>query len=88
MLFYIVATCGPGTKKACKDCTCGFAEELSGGPPKPKEATSACGSVSRISYVGIRVLARILKMPVQTEIPKFQFLLTKGAFVFLLHLYL
>ena len=34
-------------RKACKDCTCGLAEELDAGKPvKPKPITSSCGSVS------------------------------------------
>ena len=41
--------CGTtGKRKACKDCSCGLAEELDAGkPPKTKSVTSSCGSVSR-----------------------------------------
>ncbi|XP_053402651.1 anamorsin homolog [Mercenaria mercenaria] len=43
------ADCGTGAdkkKKACKNCTCGLAEELDAeaAKSKPKTATSACGS--------------------------------------------
>jgi len=41
------AECGPGSgnKKACKNCTCGLAEELDQGvEPKKKTPESACGS--------------------------------------------
>jgi len=38
--------CGTtGKRKACKDCSCGLAEELdAGGPVKKKDFTSSCGS--------------------------------------------
>ena len=53
-----VAACGPGSgkKKACKNCTCGLADELeqpsSGIKLKSKTVTSACGSVSRCCTIG------------------------------------
>jgi len=42
--------CGPGRRKACKDCTCGLKEELEAGggaaeAPK-KDFKSACGNCS------------------------------------------
>lgn len=37
--------CGTtGKRKACKNCSCGLAEELNGGPVATKDAKSACGS--------------------------------------------
>lgn len=41
--------CGTtGKRKACKDCSCGLAEELAteGEPKNPEPKTSSCGSVS------------------------------------------
>lgn len=37
-----------GKRKACKDCSCGLAEELAGqgGKVTKKDPTSSCGSVS------------------------------------------
>lgn len=50
MLCFSFKVCGTtGKRKACKDCSCGLAEELEAGQPvKPttKSATSSCGSVS------------------------------------------
>ena len=45
-IFFVV--CGTtGKRKACKDCSCGLAEELSEGKePQKKSFTSSCGSVS------------------------------------------
>ncbi|XP_067939660.1 anamorsin homolog isoform X2 [Watersipora subatra] len=42
----LLAACGPGSgKKACKNCTCGLAEEQSTGVKlKSKPVTSSCGS--------------------------------------------
>lgn len=53
-LLITLADCGTGPdkkKKACKNCTCGLAEELDAeaAKSKPKTATSACGSVSYLS---------------------------------------
>lgn len=47
----IPADCGVGAnkkRKACKNCTCGLAEELDAEASKaqPKSVTSSCGSVS------------------------------------------
>ena len=45
----LLGDCGTGKdgkKKACKNCTCGLADELEG--KKTKTATSACGNVSFI----------------------------------------
>ena len=47
--FIYCVVCGTtGKRKACKDCSCGLAEELEAGQtekPAVKSATSSCGSV-------------------------------------------
>ena len=53
-VYLFFAVCGTtGKRKACKDCSCGLAEELDSGNPNitKKSFTSSCGSVSvDISY--------------------------------------
>ena len=46
----MISVCGTtGKRKACKDCTCGLAEELNEGKEvTKKDPKSACGSVSSI----------------------------------------
>ena len=45
--FFFVVCGTTGKRKACKDCSCGLAEELSEGKePQKKSFTSSCGSVS------------------------------------------
>lgn len=51
----IPADCGVGAnkkRKACKNCTCGLAEELDAETSKvqPKSVTSSCGSVSILCW--------------------------------------
>ena len=51
LFIFMSADCGVAgekKKKACKNCTCGLAEELDteASQTKPKTVTSSCGSVS------------------------------------------
>ena len=50
MICNMILVCGTtGKRKACKDCTCGLAEELEQGKEvTKKDPKSACGSVSSI----------------------------------------
>lgn len=40
-----------GKRKACKDCTCGLAEELSGKTVQKDTVKSSCGNVSNITFL-------------------------------------
>ena len=57
IIFYLFCAffsivCGTtGKRKACKDCSCGLAEEIQAGKPSSKKTvTSSCGSVSVLPY--------------------------------------
>ena len=49
MSFKISVCSTTGKRKACKDCSCGLAEELNGSTPKQVEKSS-CGSVSIVQF--------------------------------------
>lgn len=66
LMLYVLADCGTGgekKKKACKNCTCGLAEELDAeaNKSKPKTVTSSCGSVSISQVVYGVALKNIVK---------------------------
>lgn len=49
IFYFFVAVCGTtGKRKACKDCSCGLAEELANEnrPAGPPAGKSSCGSVN------------------------------------------
>lgn len=76
-LFYTnTANCGDGLKKrkACKNCTCGLADELAEEKSsKPKmQPTSACGNVSKKKEyfyycIGLNLKRRVKKRNFRTD---------------------